>query len=94
MEEGEIEEIAFRKSGAGGGKVTDWGREMDEEERKAKKVAAGEKKRGKKSSSKNGGGAGADSVNGPGGGGGGGLSIKGRNKAVAGAPGQRYHGGY
>lgn len=45
MEEGEIEEIAFRRSGAGGGSVVDWGREMDEEERKAKKVAAAERKK-------------------------------------------------
>lgn len=44
LEEGEIEEIEFRKSGAGGGKVSDWGREMDEEERKAKRVAAAERK--------------------------------------------------
>ena len=96
LEEGEIEEIAFRKSGAGGGKVADWGKEMDEEERKAKKAAKGEAKekkrvRGKKSESKSGSEA---SPGGGGGGGSGGLSIKGRGKAAPSAPGQRYHGGY
>jgi len=79
-EEGEIEEVAFRKSGMGGGKVEGWGRELDEEERKAKKIGKMERKRAK-------------DENGTGGGpSGGGLSIKGRSQAAA--PGQKYHGGY
>jgi len=67
-EEGEIEEIAFRKSGLGGGKVEGWGRELDEEERKAKKVGKLEKKRANEEKPAAGGG----------------LSIKGRSQqAVA-----------
>jgi hypothetical protein len=85
-EEGEIEEVAFRKSGAGGGKVEGWGREMDEEEKKAKKVGKLERKRAKDEKSAAAGGAG--------GGNGGGLSIKGRSQAQATAPGQKYHGSY
>jgi hypothetical protein len=78
-EEGEIEEVAFRKSGLGGGKVEGWGRELDEEEKKAKKVAKMERKRGR-------------DAKGDGDAGGSGLSIKGRSQAAA--PGQKYHGGY
>ena len=84
-EEGEIEEVAFRKSGLGGGKVEGWGRELDEEEKKAKKVGKLERKRAKDEKTSSGGG---------GGGGGGGLSIKGRSQAQATAPGQKYHGSY
>jgi hypothetical protein len=83
LEEGELEEVTFRKSGAGGGKVEGWGRELDEEERKAKKVNKAAKKREKedKQVSK------ADTAAG------GGLSIKGRSQAAS-TPGQKYHGGY
>lgn len=81
-EEGEIEEVAFRKSGLGGGKVEGWGRELDEEEKKAKKVGKLERKRAKEDKPANGGG------------GAGGLSIKGRSQAPATAPGQKYHGSY
>jgi len=80
-EEGEIEEVAFRKSGLGGGKVEGWGRELDEEEKKAKKVGKMERKRAKDEKAVNGGG-------------GGGLSIKGRSQVQATAPGQKYHGSY
>jgi hypothetical protein len=84
LEEGEIEEVAFRKSGAGGGKVEGWGRELDEEERKAKKVNKAAKKREKEEKQ----------VPTPASGGGGGrLSIKGRSQ-VSITPGQKYHGGY
>jgi hypothetical protein len=79
-EEGEIEEVAFRKSGMGGGKVEGWGRELDEEERKAKKVGKMERKRAKDENGSGGGPAG------------GGLSIKGKSQTAA--PGQKYHGGY
>lgn len=82
-EEGEIEEVAFRKSGLGGGKVEGWGRELDEEEKKAKKVGKLERKRAKDEKT----------ASGPVGGVGG-LSIKGRSQAQATAPGQKYHGGY
>ena len=84
-EEGEIEEVAFRKSGLGGGKVDGWGRELDEEEKKAKKVGKLERKRAKDEKTASGAGAG---------GGGGGLSIKGRSQVQATAPGQKYHGSY
>lgn len=81
-EEGEIEEVAFRSSGLGGGKVEGWGRELDEEEKKAKKVGKLERKRTKEGNS-------ATAGNGVGGG----LSIKGRSQQTV-APGQKYHGSY